>query len=76
MCGAIFWIMGFAPLLLFISAFGHAWAAVLARQNSDTRRVWTPPSRRDTTGTYLAIQVVGALLGVWAGVVLFGVIAG
>ncbi len=76
MCGIVFWIMGFAPLLLFISAFGHAWAGVLARQNSDTRRVWTTPSRRDTTGTYLVLQFVGALLGVWAGVALFGVIAG
>jgi hypothetical protein len=76
MCGIIFWIMGFAPLLLFISAFGRAWAAVVARQNSDARRVWTPPSRRDTTGAYLAVQFVGALLGVWAGVMLFGVIAG
>ncbi len=76
MCGIVFWIMGFAPLLLVASIFRNAWSSLVARQNADARRVWSPPSRHDTTGAYLALQVVGAIIGVWAGVALFGIVAG
>jgi hypothetical protein len=77
MCGVVFWIMGFAPMLLLLGAGRAAFQGLMERQgNRDARRVWRMPSRRDTTGLYLGVQLFGALAGVVAGVALFARLAG
>lgn len=76
LCGVIFWIMGFWPLLLLLAP-GRSWfEALVSRQSGDARKAWRVPKRSDTTGAYLAAQVVGAVAGVVGAVVLFGFITG
>lgn len=74
--GIVFWIMGFAPVLILIRPLRQGYRSLVDRQSSDARRMWRAPQRGDTTPVYVVGQALGALLGVAAGILLFAAICG
>ena len=74
--GVVFWIMGFGPALLLLRGNYNRYRILVERQSPDARRFWLPANRRDTTPVYIVGQVLGAVLGVAAGILLFAAVCG
>jgi hypothetical protein len=69
--GIIFWLMGFAPLVMVVRVVREVLQQVLDRQNAAAQRFWATPKVSATTPVYLAAQLLGAAAGIFGGIALF-----